>query len=227
MTCSGWGAWAWHNLRRGKQGALVGMRLMLAVMSGAWSAGRRQEALRSKQLRNAGYPRLPWRRAALVCVTQAAGHGKRREYYIGLRKHVPHVPTTVLSGWQVNLTQPRCEAGGCQKIAYYGYPGGTAVFCRAHRLEDMVSRDPPMQCTQSRTVEMCNALLMFMCTQSLREGMAHVTTSYLRRRMFEIQYVGKMVVKSKQASGTWAAAECDAPRTGSTTWWGHSCFWTV
>ena len=62
-----------------------------------------------------------------------------------------------------DFAQPRCEAGGCHKIAYYGYPDGTAVFCRAHRLEDMVSRDPSVQCRQSRTVENCNALLVFMC----------------------------------------------------------------
>ena len=42
------------------------------------------------------------------------------------------------SGEQVDLSNEKCEADGCETFASFGYPGGRRVRCSLHRLTDMV-----------------------------------------------------------------------------------------
>ena len=44
----------------------------------------------------------------------------------------------MLPAMKVNLIAGRCEHGGCNIIAYYGYQGENRRFCKRHKLAGMV-----------------------------------------------------------------------------------------
>ena len=53
-------------------------------------------------------------------------------------------------GKQVDLSNPKCEADGCQTSASFGYTGGRCVRCSLHRLSDMVCQAAFTQTPQIR-----------------------------------------------------------------------------
>ena len=94
--------------------------------------------------------RLPGRPACAVWHAQARRHG---EQMCGCALHDANVShrlrlhtvrrSNVSVGLQEDIVSRKCEQDGCRKFATFGYPGGSRLRCRVHRLEGMVGMLQP------------------------------------------------------------------------------------